>query len=303
MATDDTAALVADLERHLSAEIANAVGLSKGGRLHRLLNPIFRLPAGRFASLLGTGDDLVRRHGIIHGAGWMANQLVVPAEVRGREHVPATGPLLVMSNHPGAYDSLVLIEALGRNDILIVISPISALMRLPHVTHHLAVVEPGKKNATSLLNRVRDHLRAGGAVLIFPGRNIDPDPDVEEGADVALDSWSRSIGLMLRSTPETRVLVAIVSSVIASGWVRSPLARLQPAGHKRRRLAEFSQIGGLILTKRRRRVAPRVSFAEPLSLDALGRELAPVELRDRLVDQARALLAEHMANAGPRPGR
>jgi hypothetical protein len=133
---------------------------------------------------------------------------------------------------------------------------------------------------------------------MFPGRHIDPDPDVQPGANVALGSWSRSIGLMLRGAPETQALVAIVSSVIAPGWVQSPLARMQPAGHKRRRLAEFAQISQLILTRRQRRVAPRVSFAEPLSLDALGRDLMPAALRDRLVDQARSLLAEHMANTG-----
>lgn len=298
MATEDKAALVADLEGYLTNEIANAVGIPKGGRLHRLLSPLFRLPARRFASLLGSGDEQVRRHGFSHGASWLARQLVVPAEVRGRECVPATGPLLVMSNHPGAYDSLLLIDALDRDDLMIVISAIPALMRLPHVAHHFLKVEPGKRPATTLLNQAREHLRAGGAVLIFPGRNIDPDPDVEQGADVALGSWSRSIGLMLRGAPDSQALMAIVSSVIAPGWVRSPLARMQPAGHKRRRLAEFSQISQLILTGRQRRVAPRVSFAEPLSLDALGRDLPPAALRDRLVDLARALLAEHTANAG-----
>ena len=36
---------------------------------------------------------------------------------------------------------------------------------------------------------------------------------------------------MLRGAPDTQALMAIVSSVIAPGWVRSPLARMQPAGH------------------------------------------------------------------------
>lgn len=288
-----SADLVADLNRFLSAEIANALGLQPEGHLHRLFDPLFRLPAGRFARLLATADAGVARDGFSAGAGWLAQQLALPALVRGQENVPKEGPLLVMSNHPGAYDSLVLIQALRRDDLLVVISPIRALMRLPHSAAHFVQVRRGQGHATTRLNQARDHLLAGGAVLIFPTGVVDPDPDVMPGAAEALGGWSSSIGLLLNAAPETQALPAIISRVLSPGWMRFPLVRLQPDGPHRRRLAEVLQLSQLVLMGRQRPQAPRLSFAPPMSLTALGADLAPALVRDRLVACACELLAAH----------
>ena len=288
-----SADLVADLNRFLSAEIANALGLQPEGRLHRLLDPLFRLPAGRLARLLATADAGVARDGFSAGAGWLAQQLALPALVRGQENVPTEGPLLVMSNHPGAYDSLALIQALRRDDLLVVISPIRALMRLPHSAAHFVQVKRGQGHATTRLNQARGHLMAGGAVLIFPTGVVDPDPDVMPGAAEALGSWSSSIGLLLNAAPETQALPAIISRVLSPGWMRFPLVRLQPDGPHRRRLAEVLQLSQLVLMGRQRSQAPRLSFAPPMRLTALGADLAPALVRDRLVAHARELLAAH----------
>lgn len=286
--------LTADLTRFLSAEMAHALGITPEGRLHRLLHPLFRLPAFRFARLLAAADASVADHGFSAGAGWLAQQLAWPALIYGQEHAPTSGPVLLMSNHPGAYDSLVLIQALRRDDILVVISPIRALMRLPHSADHFVQVKRGQGHATTRLNLARDHLLAGGAVLIFPTGVVDPDPAFLAGAAAALEKWSSSIGLLLQAAPETQALTAIVSHVLSPRWLRSPLVRWQVDGPGRRRLAEFFQISQLVLTGQQRPVAPRLSFAPPIRATALGvGDLTPAQIRDRLAAQARDLLATH----------
>lgn len=292
--------LTADLTHFLSAEMAHALGLTPDGRLHRLLHPLFRPPALRFARLLAAADASVARDGFSAGAGWLAEQLAWPAVINGQEHAPASGPVLLMSNHPGAYDSLVLIHALRRDDILVVISPIRALMRLPHSADHFVQVKRGQGHATTRLNQARDHLLAGGAVLIFPSGVVDPDPAFLPGAAAALANWSSSIGLLLQAAPETLALTAIVSHVLSPRWLRSPLVRWQADGPGRRRLAEFFQISRLVLTGQQRPVAPCLSFAPPISGAALGvGDLTPAQIRDRLTAQARDLLAGHTGACPP----
>lgn len=291
--------LVHDLETYLSAEFAKAFSLAVDGRLHRLLDPLFRLPSRRVARLLADADAATAAHGISHAARRLAARLVVPAAVHGREHIPPDGPLLVVANHPGAYDSLVLIDTVARDDLLIVTSTIPALLRLPHVAPHFVPVRRGAGHAMAMATRAAAHLNTGGAVLIFPSGRIDPDPDSRPAtpADSAagLDGWSSSIGLLLQAAPTASVLVAVISSIIAPRWEQSLPARLHADGHARRRLAEFLQVSQLVLTGRRSRRVPRLTFAPPLLPPVAAPGADAAHIRDYLAAQAQHLLARHRA--------
>ena len=48
------------------------------------------------------------------GSQWLLSQLVTGVTVRGAEAIPLTGPLIVVSNHPGAYDSVAILASLPR---------------------------------------------------------------------------------------------------------------------------------------------------------------------------------------------
>ncbi len=80
-----------------------------------------------------------------------------------------------------------------------------------------------KDDDTLRANAVRrsiQHLKDGGAVLIFPSGQIDPDPAVLPGAREALEKWSKSIAIMLRRVPETRLVSAITSGVLHEKFTR-----------------------------------------------------------------------------------
>lgn len=287
--------LTADLTRHLSDEFAKALNLRPGGRLHRVLQPVLLWPVRRFARLLAATDAHIGREGFCAGAAWLADQLVRPAAVHGAQHIPADGPLLLTANHPGAYDSVLLIKALRRDDLLVITSFLPTLMRMPHANPHFHQVRRGDGHAEAMVARAKPHLEAGGALLIFPSGNIDPDPALDARAEAALGDWSSSIGLLLQAAPRTQALVAVVGNILSPRWLRSPIARTQPDGYKRRRLAEFMQISQIVLHGRPRRAVPRLHFAPPLRAADWPELTTAAQLRDRLVEHARALLATHLA--------
>jgi hypothetical protein len=119
------------------------------------------------------------------------------------------------------------------------------------------------------------HLKQGGALLIFPGGQVAPDPAILPGAHEALSNWSPSVEIFLRRVPETRVLVAIVSGVLTPGWLRHPLVRMRKGQRERQLLAEFLQVIQGMVLGRRASISPRVSFGKPM----VAAELAAAEGR------------------------
>ena len=82
----------------------------------RILGPLLKLPARRFAMLMAEVDRRVALNGIVAAAQWLLTQIVTGVDARGTDNIPRTGPVLIASNHPGAYDIVALIAGIGRDD-------------------------------------------------------------------------------------------------------------------------------------------------------------------------------------------
>jgi hypothetical protein len=132
-------------------------------------------------------------------------------------------------------------------------------------------------------------------VLIFPSGNVDPDPAVLPGADRALEGWSRSLDLLLRSVPETRVLLSIVSDVVLPTLVQNPLTRLRKELRDRQKVAEFLQVSLQMLLRWGPRLTARLSLGEPLDAAELQRRGEGQGPTYALVENAKGLLADHLA--------
>jgi hypothetical protein len=144
------------------------------------------------------------------------------------------------------------------------------------------------------------HLEAGGAVMTFGSGLVDPDPDLLPGAREALDGWRESPATVLHRVPQSRLVVTIVSSVLAKEYLRNPITWLKRDGWERRKLAEFLQIGLQLVFSRKPVLWPRVSFGRPVVAANLPAEPGqPITMRP-IIELAKNLLAEHMAAA---PGR
>jgi hypothetical protein len=278
----------------ITGEIYMALGRSKTGPLRRATGWMLRPIARRFARMWLRFDDDCAREGLQGAAREFLVPFVREVRVRGAEHIPGTGPLIVASNHPGAYDSMAIASQIGHASPKVIVSDIPMIRLLPNASAYAIFAYGEGGNPTLAVRAGLRHLRAGGALMIFATGLVDPDPDLwPDEAPEHLEHWSPSLELFLRHVPATRLAVAIASGVISPRWARSPIARLGRTGHERRRLAEFLQVIAQLVRPGKDLYTPRVSFAPALSLVDLGGARAPI--MENIITHAKALLAEHNA--------
>jgi hypothetical protein len=286
---------VETLRAHLTYEIYRAFGLVSAEWSHGLLDRLFAVPTQRLAHMGARFDHAVNHLGFAEAAYRALPHLVSSYRAYGVENVPAKGPLIVAANHPGTYDLLLIPASLGRDDIKIITGNIRFLRELPFTREHLIFLTPDVDVRVGVLRTAIRHLRSGGTLLIFPSGGIDPDPEVLPGSQEALRQWSPSVELILRRVPEAQVLVAIVSGVVASRYVHSPLTRLRKKAIDRRRIAELIQVAQQVIFDRRFTLVPRVSYAEPVTLADLRQAAGSSRATAALIDRAQRLLAQHVA--------
>jgi 1-acyl-sn-glycerol-3-phosphate acyltransferase len=257
----------------------------RGPFLHRL-GWMFRGPARFFAEQIVRFDNLVGERGLPAGAEWLLRQYVRALQAAGRERLPASGPALIVANHPGMADTVSLFRAIGREDLRIVALERPFLQALPNARRHLVFVpeDPGARMPAA--RAIVAELRAGRAVLTFPAGEIEPDPSVMRGAVESLHQWSDSVTLFARMVPDVRIVPAIVSGVISAAAQRNPIARLRRTPKGRERMAATLQI----MFPAYQAVTARVAFGAPL----LARDLiaAKAEVNAAVIAAARALI-EH----------
>ena len=277
-------------------EIINAVGLPKTARTQRIFNLLFHKAAGRLAEIGVTFDRLIASDGFPSACAWALTNWCHDITARGSESVPQTGPLLVISNHAGAYDSVVIAARLGRNDLKFIGSEVAFLKHLPNTSEHfLFVSEDDAYNRMTAVRSGIRHLQGGGALLLFGTGLIDPDPAVYPGAEKEIENWSSSIDLFLRKVPEANVVVAIVSGIVSPRWARHPVTWLKRIAWQKRRLAEFGQVLQQLFFPGRLYVSPRLSFAPPVPVAKLRRESGTNRVLPAVIAGGKALLAEHIA--------
>ena len=97
--------------------------------------------------------------------------------------LPASGPLVVVANHPyGVLDGIVISWLVGqvRSDFLVLTN--AALLRTPEIAGHVLAIDfsPTEEAVrTNLASRAaaRRRLEAGGCVVVFPAGGISTAPD------------------------------------------------------------------------------------------------------------------------------
>ncbi len=289
---------IRSLSDSLIYEILNALGLPKTPKLHRLFRPLFARAVDRLSAICVTADHMIATHGFPAAAAWTVSHWVRAVETRGEETIPAEGPLLMVANHPGAYDILVLPSRLGRRDVHIISSDIPFLRSLPNASRHLIFLSQRLQDRMAAAREAIRRLQSGAALLLFGSGLIDPDPAVYPHAERRIEAWSPSIDLFLRQVPQAQVLLAVISGVIAPEWARHPLTCLRRIDWHRQRLAEFGQILQQLFQPGKLYLQPRLSFAPPVSVETLRKESAGERLLPAVIARGKALLAEHIKTFG-----
>ncbi len=275
-------------------EIFYALGLSRSGFGRRLLGPLFRLPAGRFGRIAACADAEAKRSGITGGSRWILSCLSLNPTARGAEYVPLDGPLLVAANHPGAYDSVAILSCIPRQDIRVFISDVAFTRAFSFASRYFIYTPGNTAGRLTALRASIDHLRSGGGLLIFAHGDVEPDPEFNPGASEAIGDWSRSIEIMLREVPETRLLVAIASGVLIPKSMKNPIVRIRKTAARRQKLAEVLQVIRQMIRPQSLRIDAHISFGQPVK----GKDLAGDKIMPAVSEIARRLLAEHLAALG-----
>ena len=249
--------------------------------LQRLLWPAAR----RFADVAAEFDKLVGEQGLAFGSSWLAQRMAAGTQVTGGEHVPATGPAVILANHPGMTDTVALLSSLAsRPDLRVIAQDNPFLRALPNVARHLILVPDHAVGRTGALRAGLQHLRRGGALLTFPAGAIEPDPATfgRSGALESLLHWSDSLVLLARRVPQTRFVPALVSNVISPQAQGHVLTLLRGTAYDRQRLAAVLQVA----MRRYQQMVARVAFGPAQVAHAM-----PVDsLRSAIIREMRDLI-------------
>jgi len=292
--TPTTTPDVDDITNVLFSQIMSVMGLKRPNLITRVLFLLLKSPVKRMSNMLVELDQNIAQKGRSQAAQELMRHFVTSVDVRGAENIPEHGPLLLMCNHPAAYDAIILAACIGRDDLKILGSDVEIIKKFPNIAN---LIIPVPYQIPSRLQTVRasiQHLKNGGALLIFPRGNVEPDPAVSPGAEESLNGWSPSLELFLRKVPQTISVVAIASGILSEKWFKNPLIKLWNKYEQRQKVAEIFQVATQLITGRKTTSTPLVSFSLPLSIDDLGGEGVPEgTLLASLVEQARRLLADH----------
>ena len=288
----DSSTLV--LSRLLIDEILIAGGLPRT-RFYRGLGwLLFHRITDQFAVLAEHFDMLVGKKGLPGASRWLLTHFCNPALVHGIGNVPNKGPLLVASNHPGAYDGLILFALLDRPDILWISTEIKIFRLLKNTREH--ILFSSRVDSTDRFLVMRNaihHLRRGGTLVYFAQGARDPDPAVFPGAERALENWLDTFSAFFRTVPGLRVLPAVVSGVISPRWAHHPITWIRRSERWKHIVSEFAQVISQLVHPGRLLVSPAVSFGKSFDESEIQAEIGTRDLRTAVIAREKSLLYEH----------
>ncbi len=278
------------LRESLTSEVLKVFGASRASLPGRLIASMIKPAADRLAAMAAEFERRVRAHGLPQASEWLLPRFVMSVDVEGDQSIPVKGPLLIAANHPGMLDGLIIAAKVPRPDLKIVLADLPFFTSLRLLRERLIYVSRDTYQRLTPVRAAIRHLRSGGAVLLFPGGTLEPDPAVQPGMQGALEHWSESIDVILRRVPETKVSVGILSGVLARSSLQNPLTRLRRNLKDRQRIAEILQAVQHLVTPGRLAIHPQLRFHPPLMFDAKQQAAEGVRPIEAIRSAARSLL-------------
>ena len=181
------------LRERIIDEIFVAFKLPPIDWLRRWFGPIFRVPTQRFAEHFSAADDAIAEGGMPAGCRVVVERFGIGLDVRGADAIPESGPLLLVSNHPGAYDSVSIGAQIRRSDLKIIVFETPFYHAMQHADRQFIYVTPGRDTRMLAIRQAIEHLQNGGALLQFGSGLIEPDPALYADTGETLKNWSPSI--------------------------------------------------------------------------------------------------------------
>lgn len=288
-------AYVKQLSESLVDEVVGAVGLPKNRFYHRLIWKLINPVTERFAHVGLNFERTLKEDGFPAASKWVLSLFCKPAKTHYHQEIPQDGPLLVVANHPGAYDGVVYASQLGRKDVSLIATEIPYLRLLPLTSSHLIyAARDNSTNRAIAMRQIIRHLRSGGAMIYFASGHRDPDTAVYPGSVKNIDAWLPVFDFFYKYVPGLRILPTIGSGILSEHWAYHPVTRVRRKQLDRQRLAEFCQVISQLVHPGKLLVTPAVSFGRAVTQQDLDRQGVNGDYQDAIVAQGKDLLQDHV---------
>ena len=285
------------IQQYLIDEIYRTLGLSPTGFVRKLTGPIFSLPTHRISQIAGEFDTRIEQLGTRAAFAWLLPFFAKGYQATGQEQLPTEGPLLVIANHPGTMDTILINSLLPRDDLKIIAGYSPFTQNLPNLREHLIYSAPDTNARAAVVRTAIHHLNAGGTILLYPSGQLEPDPATLPGAVESLQNWSRSVELLLRAVPTTHLVSIVVSHVLLPQFLRHPFTRFRKHPKDRQRVAEFLQTIYQLLFPKHFLPTPYVTLSEPVCAATLQSQVGK-QLMPAIHNQFQHLLGTHRTYYG-----
>jgi hypothetical protein len=251
-------------------DLVSSFGWENQPMLASFLRRIFIHPARTFAQHMVDFDNATGQAGLAEASKQtLRDHYVKDVRVHGSNNIPANGPTLFLSNHPGMVDTLALFSAINRSDLRIIAVHRPFLISLVNVSKQLSYISEDSAERIRTTRQISSHLRNGGSALTFPAGEIEPDPTVYDDSEESLGSWTDSAGVFIRFARNTKIVPVLVSGVIWDKAVRHFITRLKQTRFERDKLATAIQSFPM-MTYNGRPTTVHVQFARPITLEEVG---------------------------------
>jgi hypothetical protein len=275
-------------------EIRHLLHLRANSLWNRIMEMSIWKQAMRFSHMFSRLDRAVGEYGLQEGTRRCMGGFFPEVTTHIRQELPQEGPLLIVSNHPGAADVLALAAALPRKDIKFVAQDRPIIRAASNVSEHVIYLNsPDQVRANAVMEMI-SYLKEGGALLLFPRGIWEPDPAIMPGARSHLASWSKSIGHFLSRVPETRLAPVFISGVISRQAARSALVNLGRNWHQRSQVLSILSLIGQFSSFKDWLVSPDVHIGG----NWLAREAVPSLQPELLTNTAIASVNDLMESYG-----
>lgn len=276
-------AVAHEIARLSTKEIEEALRASRApAPVRAAIAVIAHRSSARLGRVLARFDANIEALGIAKAARAILRALGATVDIEGA--CPKTGAVLVVTNHPGAYDALATIAALGRDDVALVATDRAFLRAMPRLREHLVFVAEGNvRERASGVRRALEWLARGGVLIQFGAGAIEPDRAFAQQGDRVIGVWANGTGML--AARATKAGAAVVPCFVSG--VHSPRA-------KRLFFVKWAENRGITT------IAPLVQATMPGFRDVairlrIGDAIDPALLRAANDDQSRTAVVRSAA--------
>ena len=226
----------------------------------------------RFARDVAAFDRAIPRIGVAGASGELAGHYGGAIVAPGACRVPKDGPLLLVANHPGLYDTLAICATLPRRDLRVLSRPQPLLLLLPEMAkRHLLFVPDSGPDRVPAVRAMLGHLRDGGAALLFPAGHLEPEPTLADTGADPLGEWTPGAGTLIRLAARHDIPLRVVPTALSGALSRRTWRRFRPLIRLRRTPQGRADLIALLqlVFPRLGTTTVRVHYGEPLEAAAL----------------------------------